>query len=605
MGITERNLLDRFRQQQVKSTAPSWPEKLTIFVGTMAALTHAGFVSVTNEQVNVGSTVVIACTLIVLAIRFKTFLALPRKLDGWSRFQSARLIIPTVWLLGFIVLGAASFGDAADRLAISFGGWTDILASIIGLLAILAGCRRLATRTNNTAVLLVGSFLVVIGVGTLLLMLPACRTAAADGTSHSADFTVALFTATSASCVTGLIVVPTGSYWSSYGHAVIFSLFQIGGFGILTFGAFVAVLSGRSRGMQFREAGNLSDMLDSDTISDSRRLLLTILIFTFSIEATGAVSLLGLLPDASTGQQIWNAVFLSVSAFCNAGFCLQDDGLLNQGTRWQIFGPVSVLIILGGLGFTVVRDLTAKLRCKLARGDSASFFAHRRPRHRLTVHTKLVLISSLVLTVGGGVAWYMLESLVPDRDSSFGQLLADAWFQTVTFRTAGFNTVDHGAMQPATKLLAIFLMFIGASPGSTGGGIKTIAITLTALNLWSVIRGREAVNVFGRSIPASQVSRALAMIAVGIMIVLVTTGLLAIFERDPDQFLNHLFEATSAFGTVGVSTGITGDLTLPSRLLICCVMFLGRVGPITLLLAMASAPSSGRYEYPTERVSLG
>ena len=160
-------------------------------------------------------------------------------------------------------------------------------------------------------------------------------------------------------------------------------------------------------------------------------------------------------------------------------------------------------------------------------------------------------------------------------------------------------------MHPASKLLAIFLMFIGAAPGSTGGGVKTVVFSVTVLNVWSVFRGRDRVELFGRCIPASQVSRSLSMIAVGLFIVMATTGLLVIFEQKPERFLDHLFEATSAFGTVGVSAGITAGLTLPSRLLICVVMFLGRVGPITLLLAMAASNDCGRYDYPEERVSLG
>ncbi|MEZ6123504.1 MAG: potassium transporter TrkG [Planctomycetaceae bacterium] len=502
------------------------------------------------------------------------------------------------------------------------------MTAVVGVLNV---CRLLARRTHNSAVLLVGSFAVMILVGTLLLKLPSCRALAADGTVQpAADWNVALFTATSASCVTGLIVEPTGSYWSSTGHFVIFCLFQIGGLGILTFGAFIAVLSGR-RGLQFREARTLRDMLDAESVQGSRRLLLTILLFTFCLEGLGAVSLLGLWPELSSGDRIWWSVFHSVSAFCNAGFSLSDDGFLNLGGRWQVWGAVTMLIILGGLGFPVIEDIWLTGRRWLKRRRVPPLFHQPGKKPHLTLHSRLVLWTTTVLLIGGAVAWFTFESLEAPDDSSALQRTADAWFQSVTFRTAGFNTVEHKLMHPVSKLLAIFLMFIGAAPGSTGGGVKTIVLAITLLNIWAVFRGRDRIEVFGRCIPTNQVARALSMIAVGVFIVMATTGLLVIFERSTGvtkvtnvsqshraeettaveaecqkfDFIDLMYEATSAFATVGVSAGVTGQLSIHSQLLICVVMFLGRIGPITLLLAMAAPSDSDHYDYPEERVSLG
>ena len=330
-----------------------------------------------------------------------------------------------------------------------------------------------------------------------------------------------------------------------------------------------------------------------------------ILAFTICVEAVGAILLLGLWPELPMSQRIWQAVFHSVSAFCNAGFSLNDNGFQGMGTHWQVWGPLTLLIILGGLGFPVVRDIWTVIRRRTFRKDATPLFPNAGKRPKLSVHSKLVLWSAAALLSGGAVFWFVLESLNAPADSSVITRIADSWFQSTTFRTAGFNTVDHQAMNPATKLLAIVLMFIGAAPGSTGGGVKTVVFALTMLNIWAVFRGRDRVEVFGRCIPSNQVARSLSMIAIGIMIVLMTTGLLVIFEHRPDRFLDHLYEATSAFATVGVSTGITGDLSIPSRLLICVVMFLGRVGPITLLIAMAVPSESSRYDYPEERVSLG
>lgn len=573
-------------------------ELAALIAGLLAIVMDSGFGTTPLQQTGLSGVVITALVTVSIlrAVRLALTLQKGRLLNS---FYSAKLLLPVIWLVGLLlcVTGMVS-SDEGSALA-----WAHICHGLISIAALLGGCRRLAAQTHNSAILLVASFLVVILAGTLLLRLPVCRSPAADGSPQTAEWNVALFTATSASCVTGLIVEPTGSYWSATGHAVIFALFQIGGLGILTVGAFIAVLSGR-QGMHFREARTLREMLDSDSVNNSRSLLFTILLFTLVVELTGMLLMLSFWSDLGRGAQIWHALFHSVSAFCNAGFSLHDDGFLGKGSHWQIWGPLSWLIILGGLGFPVVQDVFAALRVRFT-GIRRTSVGRAGRRRRLSLHSRLVLYSSFGLLAGGAVLWFLLESLAPAADSTAGERIADAWFQSVTFRTAGFNTVDHAQMHPATKLLAIFLMFIGAAPGSTGGGVKTIVFALTILNIRAVFRGRDRVEAFGRTVPAAQVSRALSMIAVGIFIVLTTTALLVIFEKQPERFLDHLFEATSAFATVGVSAGVTPDLTLPSRLLICLVMFLGRVGPITMLLAMASPGESTRFTYPDERVSLG
>lgn len=572
-------------------------ELLCILVGFTAVLTHAGFTRVSEEASVEIRWVEFGSLAVVLLSRGLRFVLTRRPVGPVSAFAEAGLTIPVVWALGLLVVGQTE----PDQWVRVRSIWTPAAMALVAVLRALAAFRSLAARTRNSAVLLVGSFALVISVGTLLLKLPVCRAEGLDGTT---PWNVALFTATSASCVTGLILEPTGSYWSPVGHAIIFALFQTGGLGILTFGAFIAVLSGR-RGLQFGEARTLRDMLDADSVQNSRRLLVTILLVTFSIEVMGAVAISGLWNHLPRDQRIWNAVFHSVSAFCNAGFSLQDDGFLDQGRRWQVWGPLSVLIILGGLGFPVIQDVWQRLSRSRQRWWHRRSLSPFAAPSRLTLHSRLVLWTTIGLLVFGGATWFFLESLESDPDSSMVTRIADAWFQSVTFRTAGFNTVNHELMHPASKLLAIFLMFVGAAPGSTGGGVKTIVFAVVLLNLRAVFLGRDHVEVFGRTVPARQVSRSLAMIAAGLFIVMATAGLLVIFERQPDRFVDHLFEATSAFATVGVSAGITSDLTLPSRLLICVVMFLGRVGPITMLLAMATPGDPVRFRYPEERVSLG
>lgn len=596
------NLLSRFGNNRWARTLDRLrlAELLALMIGVLSLLVHAGFVDVSDQRVRELSWGVILVMSLITVSRGVRFALIGSHRRVLNSLWDSDLVLPLVWLVGLAVL------QTGGRLSeINGVVWTETVIAGSAVARVLNACRLLATRAHNSAVLLVGSFLVVITVGTLLLKLPACRAADASGAyAGSADWNVALFTATSASCVTGLIVEPTGSYWSPAGHAVIFGLFQIGGLGILTFGAFLAVLSGR-HGLQFREARTLRDMLDSESVNDSRKLLVTILLFTFFVEALGAVSLIGLWPDRPLPERLWHATFHSVSAFCNAGFSLNDDGFLDMGTRWQVWGPLTWLIILGGLGFPVIQNLWSGLSRRFFRSARSPLFRHLHRRTRYSVHTKLVLWSTVVLLLGGATIWFALESMEAPADSSITKRIADAWFQSVTFRTAGFNTVDHETMNPASKLLAIFLMFVGAAPGSTGGGVKTVVFAITMLNIWAVLRGRDRVEIWGRCIPTAQVSRALSMIAVGIFIVMITTGLLVIFERQPHRFLDHLYEATSAFGTAGVSANITAGLSLPSRLLICAVMFLGRVGPITLLLAMVTSSESGRYDYPEERVSLG
>ena len=320
----------------------------SLLLGIATVLVHAGFSEVSHQRIAEIRWMEAISMSALAGGRLLQFVLRIRRGHILQACNESRIAAPVCWLA---VVGTAFVSEAVPT-------WVLLLASPLALsavavLSVLSVCRNLAARTRNSAVLLVGSFLVVIAVGTLLLKMPACRPPDANGQSQTADWDVALFTATSASCVTGLALEPTGTYWSDTGHAVIFGLFQIGGLGILTFGAFVAILSGR-RGLQFREARTLREMLDADSVRGSRKLLMTILLFTLAIEAFGALAISGLWADKAPAEQAWHSIFHSVSAFCNAGFSLHDDGFLNTGTRWQVWGPLSLLIILGGLGFPVL-----------------------------------------------------------------------------------------------------------------------------------------------------------------------------------------------------------------------------------------------------------
>jgi trk system potassium uptake protein TrkH len=414
---------------------------------------------------------------------------------------------------------------------------------------------------------------------------------------------VALFTATSAACVTGLIVETTGTYWSRMGQTVILCLFQLGGLGIMTWGAFFALAGGGQ--MQVKESATLRGLLESDTLGDVRRMLRAIVAFTFTSELAGALLLLGLWPELPFAERLYFGVFHSVSAFCNAGFALTPDSFVGMGMRWQVWGVVPALIIVGGLGFAVLYNLSVLVRSNYRELQQPPLFHLPRRRVRLTLTSTLVLVTTGGLLLAGAAAYDLLESTNPRRDASWSERLAEAWFQSVTFRTAGFNSVDHGRLQPATKLLAVLLMFIGASPGSTGGGVKTVCFALAVMAVVSILRGREQVEIRHRTISTLQTNRALVVIALGAFLVMLCTLLLAVFENQPGRFLDHLYEATSALGTVGVSTGITAGLSGPSQVVLIVGMFLGRVGPLTLLMALAGRGDSARYHYPAEPVTLG
>lgn len=529
--------------------------------------------------------------------------------ESFIRENRVALLVCIGWGVG--MLSAILFGPLLPAVGSRhprFDAFTAVSETAIlvrGIAGTIVVTRRATAGATDPAIILVASFLVLISIGTALLMLPRAKAAPTEQfPDESAPFLVALFTATSASCVTGLIVVPTGTYWSPFGQAVIFGLFQVGGLGIMTCGAFFALAAGG--GMQFRESATLRDMLESEQLGDVRRMVLSILVFTLASELIGAVAISGLWSDLPLGERIWYSLFHSVSAFCNAGFALTDDSFVGLGDRWQVWGGVAGLIVVGGMGFAVLYNFALCLQSRLSSVKIKPLFNLPRTRVRLTLSTKLASVTTLCLLIAGTVGYFVLEAAgKPGLTEDVPTRTAEAWFQSVTFRTAGFNTVDHGALQPATKLFAVLLMFIGASPGSTGGGIKTVCFAVTVLALASILRGRPQVEIAGRTIPQELVNRALAIFCLGVVVLMTTTLLLVLFENEPSLFLDHLYEATSAFGTVGVSTGITSSLSDASKSVIVATMFIGRVGPLTLLIALAGRKRGIRYEFPAERVTLG
>ncbi|HSK80729.1 MAG TPA: TrkH family potassium uptake protein [Thermoanaerobaculia bacterium] len=438
--------------------------------------------------------------------------------------------------------------------------------------------------------LLAGSFLALILAGSALLKLPA-----ATPPDQPIGWIDALFTATSATCVTGLAVRDTGTGFTSFGQAVILTLIQLGGLGIMTFSLFVLALFGRKVSLAQRSI--LEQTVSSSIGNDLRPLLKLVFLFTFGSEAVGALLLyVRWAPAMGAAEAVWPAVFHSISAFCNAGFGLWRDSLTPwRGDPWTVL-TVSALIIFGGLGFLTVSEIRRAPKL----------------RSRLSVHSRLALVVSVLLTVLGTVAFFLLETNRAFRDLPLGEQILAAFFQSVTTRTAGFNTVDIGALAPGTLFLMMILMFIGGSPGSCAGGIKTTTLGVLAVATATRLKGLRNVNVFARTLTPVTVRNALTLSLFGAAVVI--AGLFALLllevpgrtlEEERALFIDYLFETVSALGTVGLSTGITADLSPASRLLVSLLMFLGRLGPLTIGAAVAGAGGSHDWQYPEEEVMVG
>jgi trk system potassium uptake protein TrkH len=441
----------------------------------------------------------------------------------------------------------------------------------------------------------VGSFAGAILVGTALLRLPLAAGAGA------VSLLEAFFTATSAVCVTGLTVVDTGTRFSPAGQAIILALIQAGGLGIMTYAVFVSLLLGRD--VSFTDRRVIQDSLHHSPTPELVRLVRHVLVFTAGAEALGA-ALLGLsfgrhLPP---GQAAWQGVFHAVSAFCNAGFSLQPDNLVRWRADVLVNAVVTGLILVGGLGFLVNMELREQVEASL----------RRRRRPPLSLHARLVLVVTAVLLGVGTLAFLGLEWGNLLKGLPPGERLLAAWFQAVTPRTAGFNTVDLSRATTATLFVTTLLMMIGASPGSTGGGVKTTTLGLITALFVARWRGRGRATVFKRTIPHAVMDRALSLALLAAVFVSLAVGLLLVteghsvpFEQTRPRFIALLFEAVSAFGTVGLSTGVTASLSSAGKLVLIVLMFVGRVGPLTLVLAVGPRLEKGRFRYAEENVMVG
>jgi len=435
--------------------------------------------------------------------------------------------------------------------------------------------------------LLILSFSTVIAVGLMLLMLPA-----ATVDHRGAGFIDALFTATSATCVTGLTVRDTGSYFTLFGQCVILILIQVGGLGLMTFSTIFTILLGKRIGIL--QEDQIRGIFDQNITVNIYKLIKRIMLITIAFESFGALLLwVKLLPGRPVQKAMFDAVFHTISAFCNAGFSLNADSLTRYVNDPYINAVFMILIVSGGIGFVVINDLLHNM----IHGNPFSI-----KWVRLAPHTKIVLITTGSLIISGTVIIFFFEfDNTMLNLTTAGKLLA-AGFQSVTLRTAGFNTLDISGFKDVTLFLCILFMFIGASPFSTGGGIKTTTFAVLILSVRSLLLARNKVEVFQRTIPTQTIYKSVAIFLFSSFFLIVFTVFL--LETQKMNFLNILFEATSAMGTVGLSTGITPFLSAFGKLCLSVLMLIGRVGPLTVALALREVKKIN-VEYPTTEISVG
>lgn len=464
---------------------------------------------------------------------------------------------------------------------------------IVFLIEISKATSVLEKVNVSPSTLFILSFLILISLGTVLLMMPEM-----NNTGVSPRFIDALFTSISASCVTGLTVVETGEFWSFKGQFVIMILIQFGGLSIISFATLLVLFTRNNIGI--RQQSIMQNNLLADSLSSSSGLLKRIFYYTFLFEMVGAILLyLSYYKnvDSSVGLNVFNALFHSISAFNNAGFSTHIGGFTSDEVvnMYLLHILIAILIIFGSLGFSNIFDLFSIRRRRKEQ---------KKPWLALKIDTKISLYASSILVVLGTLLFLFLEekNVLTGKDS-FAKITT-AFFQSVTTRTAGFNTVDVGALHMSTMILFIFLMFIGASPGSTGGGIKTNTFVLIFLGTYTIIRGRARFELFKRTIPHDLVLKAYSIMLFAITIISIGIFLLSLVEPQ-FSLLQISFEQVSAFATVGLSTGITPHLSIAGKLIIMFTMFIGRVGPLTLAYSLLRQTRANAYKYPEARMMVG
>lgn len=437
-------------------------------------------------------------------------------------------------------------------------------------------------RLNGVQILALG-FLIVIIIGAIILSLPI-----SSRTGEPTNFLDAIFTSTSAVCVTGLITLDTSAHWSVFGQTVIITLIEIGGLGFMSFGVLISLILGKK--ITLRERLVMQEAMNTYSIQGLVKMVKYVLIFTMSVQFFGALLLsTQFVPEYGIGRGIFYSIFHSISAFCNAGFDLFGTSLVGYSSNSVVILVISALIIIGGLGFTVLLEIYEFKGMK-----------------KLSLHSKLVLITTAILVFGGAILMLIFEYNNVDTIANMNikDKLLNSFFASVTPRTAGFNSISTSGMTLASKFLTIILMFIGGSPGSTAGGLKTVTFGILVLTVICVIKGREDTEVFGRRFTKEIVYKSFTLLFIGVSLVIFSTMILSYTEVGV-SFIDLLYETTSAFGTVGITLGLTPNLSSIGKVLIMLMMYFGRVGPLTVMLALTRKRKKSGYKYPEGKILIG
>jgi trk system potassium uptake protein len=524
-----------------------------------------------------------------------------------ERYSSARYLVEIFIILFLLLVSLANFGFIQFDNTIIIGNLPikSVLVNLLIFILFLIELSKLTLSVNqlkiHPALVFILSFLVVIIIGTGMLLLP-------NATKEGISIIDALFTSTSAVCVTGLIVLDTSSDFTFLGQFIIMILFQVGGLGMMTFTSFFGFFFKGSYSLQNQLF--LKDYINEDNIGAINSTLVKIIFFTLITEGVAALLIVKIIDQDlfdSMGDQAFFAVFHAISGFCNAGFSTLGDGLYEVGFReeYTVHLIIAFTIILGGIGFPVVLGYFNYLQHVVV--DTTNMItkdkAYEHAPRVVNVNIRLIVYTTGILLLLGFVTYWIFESEHTLAGlSGYGKFVT-AFFGSVTPRTAGFNTVDISALAMPTILIYLLLMWIGASPGSTGGGLKTSTIAVAVLNVVSIAKGKDRVEIFKRQLSAETLRKAFAVILLSFLVI--GLGVFFVVLFDPQlPLVSVAFEIFSAFSTVGLSLGITGDLSTGSKIIVTIIMFLGRVGTLTVLVAFVRKARTLRYKYPEEGVFI-
>jgi potassium uptake TrkH family protein len=534
-------------------------------------------------------------SLIFFSLRYIVFVFYdfhPLNFIKQNRFEGGVLLFFTLYIIFPTFFNKLIFRDLFNDLVNNHSLLLLQLyfVAIIGIELGKSGS-KIAALNLKPATLLVLSFVLLIGAGTGLLMLPEMTI------QHHFDFLNSLFTATSASCVTGLIVVDTATFFTLKGKLVIMMLIQLGGINIISFATFFATFSKSSGSIKYQSL--IKEFLSTERLSDSKNILRSIVEFSLLMEAIGTLLLYfswGNVHFDSWKTQLFNSVFHAVSAFNNAGFSTFSNNLAQSGVR-NLYGLQVIIIFLiffGGFGFVAMQDVFSikSIRRRI-----------KNPWRRLNTGTKITLYMSLSLISLGAIVFYFLQKGSMTGDPWY-QVAVTSVFQSVTTRTAGFNTVDISRLSVPVLLFFLFLMFVGAGPGSTGGGIKVTTFAVIIKSAIATIKGEKSVVFFKRTLPFSTIDKAYSIALFSLSMIFISTFLLTITEPGVD-LLKLFFEEFSAFGTVGLSMGITASLTAAGKAIIITSMFVGRIGTLTMAMAISTRVISTNFRYAETSVMVG